>query len=412
MDSNAALSLAVAVGLGLLVGIQREWAGPHLAGVRTFTLLTLLGAQVGLLAEDLGGWPIAAALAAVAAVFVAGYAIRTQEPEQGSGLTTSVAALSMTAAGVAAGVGRIELAVLTGGAVAVLLQWKRPLHRMVERIGETDIRAAMRLALIGLVVLPILPDRSFGPYGVLNPFEIWLVVVLICGISLAGYLLHRFVGRRTGALLGGLIGGLVSSTATTISHARRSRTTEGAEREAALIIVVASTIAFGRVLAEVAVIAPGILSGVAPQLVVMASVLGAIALAMAVRQGAGRERPEVPDDPLELKAALLFGLAFVVILLTIAVLRERVGDDALYGVAVISGLTDVDAITLSTARLVEEGDLSLDTGWRMILLGSMSNLVFKAGAVAVLGGRRAAALVGLAFGASIVTGGLVLAFWP
>lgn len=412
MDTMTVQALALAAGLGLLVGLQREWAGPHLAGIRTFPLLTMLGAAAGRLSNDLGPWVVVATIGGAGLLLAAGYVVRSQEPEHGTGLTTATAALLMTLVGVAAGLGRTGLAVLVGGIVAVLLQWKEPLHGLVARVGARDIHAIMKLALLGLIVLPVLPDREWGPYGVLNPREVWLVVVLICGISLSSYLVYRLLGARAGVVLGGFLGGLISSTAVTIGQARLSRRSETAENAAALVIVIAAAVTLARVVVEVALVAPSILGSIVAPLGLMVAVQAAAAGVLALRHRPSGERPDVPGDPLELRAALLFGSTFVVILLAVAFLKERVGDDALYVVAVLSGLTDVDAITLSTARLVVQDDLDVETGWRMILLGTLANLAFKASAVVVLGSRRTARLVLAAFAPPVAVGGLALAFWP
>jgi len=412
MDTTIALALAVSIGLGILVGLQREWAGPHLAGIRTFTLITLLGTVLGLLAKD-QAWLAPAGLLAVAAIVVGAYIVRSSEAGHTTGLTTAVAALLMYSAGMAVGVGKIEIGILVGGAVAVLLQWKQALHGIVERFGENDIRAIMQMVLIGLIVFPVLPNKSYGPYEVLNPAEIWLMVVLICGISLGSYLAYRFVGARAGTLLGAVLGGLISSTATTVSHARRSRKAKRAQAVPAVVIMAASTVVFIRVFIEIAIVAPGLLASLLPQLGVMASWMFVIT---GVLWWIARDEHDVsaphPGDPLQLRAAMVFGLLYVAVLLGVAVAKQHLGDRALYGVAALSGLTDMDAITLSTAQLTKKGSIATDVGWRMIMIGAMSNIVFKAIVVAVLGNRRTLKIVATAFGLSLAGGALLLALWP
>lgn len=411
MNSPDVTGLAVALGLGMLVGLQREWAGPHLAGLRTFALITLLGAVAGWLAPATA-WLPGVSLAALAALLVAGYLVRSDEPDHGSGLTTAVAALVMYAAGVAIGLGHRETGVLLGAVVAVLLHWKRPLHAIVGRIGGNEIRAIMRLVLIGLIVLPLLPDREYGPYGVLNPFEIWLVVVLICGISLVGYLTHRFLGSGTGAAVGGVLGGVISSTATTVGQARLSRRSPSAARSAAVVIMIASTVVFGRVFAEVAVVAPGVLPDIVAPLGAMTAVMSIVASVLWWQGRGDRHEIDDPDDPLELGSAIVFGLLYALVLLVVALARQHLDERSLYAVAAVSGLTDMDAITLSAARMIEKGKVDADVGWRLILIGAMSNLAFKAGVVAALGNRTTLRHVALAFGVSAVGGTSLLLFWP
>jgi uncharacterized membrane protein (DUF4010 family) len=226
MTDNTELlqSLGIALGLGLLVGLQREWEQNRLAGLRTFALVSLFGALSAMLAQSHGGWVLAAGLAACAAITVPGYLASLRGKEADPGLTTEVAILVMFTVGAVAMQGNRLVAVVIAGSVMVLLQGKKPLHQMVHKIGENDLREIARLVLIGLVILPLLPNRPFGYAGVLNPFSIWLMVVLIVGISLVAYLVSKFLSPSRGAAVAGLLGGLISSTATTASVARRSRT--------------------------------------------------------------------------------------------------------------------------------------------------------------------------------------------
>ena len=256
MEISAVESLALALGLGLLVGLQREWSAHHLTGIRTFALITVLGALLGLLSQTVGVWLLVAGLCGVAALLIVGTVLAFVGRQEELGLTTEIAALVMYAVGVALAYKQTELGLIIGGGVAVLLQWKQPLHTLVGRFSEPDIRAIFNLVLIALVILPVMPNRSYGPYGVLNPFEIWLIVVLIVGISLGGYIAYKFFGTRAGTLLGGILGGMISSTATTVSYARRTRHAPEAVGLAAFVITVASTIVFGRVIFEIAVVAP------------------------------------------------------------------------------------------------------------------------------------------------------------
>ncbi len=412
MEVTAVEALALALGLGLLVGLQREWSAHHLTGIRTFALITVLGALLGLLSPTVGVWLPVAGLGAVAGLLIVGVVLSFVGPKEEPGLTTEMAALVMYGVGVALAYGQTELGLIIGGGVAVLLQWKQPLHRLVGRFSEPDIRAIFNLVLIALVILPVLPNRSYGPYGVLNPFEIWLTVVLIVGISLGGYIAYKFFGARAGTLLGGILGGMISSTATTVSYARRTRHTPEAIGMAAFVVVVASTIVFGRVIFEIAVVAPELLASVAPPLVIVMLVMGVLAVVMYGFRGGDAEHVPLDKDPSQLKAAVIFGLLYAVVLFAVAAGQQWLGDSGLYLIAAISGLTDMDAITLSTAQLIKRGELEVDTGWRMILVGSLSNLVFKGAAVAVLGHPRLLKRVSIAFGIVLLCGMLLLLLWP
>ncbi len=412
MDIAVVQSLALALGLGLLVGLQREWTAHHVTGIRTFTLITVLGTVLGLLGPTVGVWLLVAGFLGVVAVLAVGTVLSYLGRQEELGLTTEVAALVMFAVGVALAYGQTVLGLIVGGGVAVLLQWKKPLHTLAGRFSEPDIRAIFNLVLLALVILPVLPNRGYGPYGVLNPFEIWLMVVLIVGISVGGYIAYKFLGARAGTLLGAVLGGLISSTAATVSYARRTRHAPEVVGLAAFVIVIASTIVFGRVLFEIAVVAPDLLPAIAPPLVVVMSVMGLLAAVMYWTRGGEAEHLPLDEDPSQLKAAVLFGLLYAAVLFAVAAGQQWLGLRGLYLVAAASGLSDMDAITLSTAQLVKRGELNVETGWRMILLGALSNVVFKGAAVAVLGHRRLLRRVSIAFGVVLLCGALLLVLWP
>ena len=308
--------------------------------------------------------------------------------------------------------GLTPVAVAIGGGVAVLLYLKPQLHALAVKIGETDFRAIMQFVLISLVILPVLPNQTYGPYAVLNPHRLWLFVVFIVAISLAGYVAYKFLSRSAGAMISGVLGGLISSTATTVSYARRSRAVVNSENLAAFVILVASTILYCRVLVILAAIASPSLSVVAPPLGAM---LGALAVLCVILWLKERHDPvQMPEqtNPTELKPAIMFGLLFAVVLLATAAGKAHFGQGGLYVVAVLSGFTDVDAISLSTAQMIKDSRLDADTGWRLILLASLSNLLFKGLTVAVLGTRRLLARIAVLFAVVFAVGISILVFWP
>jgi uncharacterized membrane protein (DUF4010 family) len=401
-----ALSLALA--LGLIVGIQRERSKRDIAGIRTFALITLFGAVLALLAKDAGIWVLAAGVIALAAILVTANVYSIKAGTDSAGVTTELAALTMFGIGAVLMFGYTMPAVVTGGVVALLLQWKEPMHRFAHSFNEGEARSIFQFVLLALVILPLLPNRPFGPYEVLNPFEIWLIVVLIVGISLAAYLAYRLFGARAGTLLGGILGGLISSTATAVSYSRQTRNQPDLAAMAAIVILIASAVVYARILFEIAVIAPGLLPHTLIPLSVMLGFMSALGIAMFWRVRNEPVPEQEQESPGQLKAALAFGALYAVILLLVAAVREHFGSGAIYGVALISGLTDVDAITLSSAQLFNSGRLEASTAWRVILLASLSNLVFKAGAVIVLGNRAVSLRVAIYFGLSIVLGAMLL----
>ena len=411
MDLLIAQQLLISLGLGMLIGLQRERAEKAVGGIRTFPLITLFGTVSGQLAQTHGGWIIAAGFVTLGALLLLSNLPRWRAGE-GRGMTTEVAVLLLFALGAWLTVGPAWIVVVTGGVVALLLHWKTPLHRFASALGDNDMHAIMLFVLLSMVILPVLPNQSHGPYGVFNPFEIWLMVVLIVGISLGGYVAYKFFGGRGGVLLSGVLGGVISSTATTVSSARRSKGVTTGVGLVSLLIMVAAAVSLVRVLVEIAVVA-------SRSFAQLALPLGALAVAMILIAGGTffftrHEDGELADqeNPAQLKAALIFAAIYAVIKLAVAAAKDHFGTGGLYVVGVISGLTDMDAITLSTARLVDAQQLDAAVGWRTILIAALSNLAFKGCAVAALGSRQLATRVALLFGLSGTAGGLILWLWP
>lgn len=405
------LGLGLALGLGFLVGLEREWAAEKPIGLRSFTLIGGAGGLSALLAELWGGWLVAAGLLAVAGAVIPHQMRLPTRSDERPGITTLLAALAVFLVGAAAVAGYRTHAVVMGGAITILLHWKQPLHGLVGRIGLGDINAMTRFVLITLVVLPILPNRDFGPYRVLNPFEIWLLVVLIVGIGLVGYLAFRLFRATLGALVGGLVGGLVSSTATTISFAGLSRRHGDLAAVATLVILVASVVVYLRVAAELAVVAPALLRHAAP--------LGAFALVMTVPAlivwlRVRRRAVDMPEqeNPARLKVALSFAALYALSILAAAAAQDHFGDEAIYLVALVSGLTQVDAMTLSVAQLFNRGEVQADTAWRAIYLTTLANLAFKIAAAAVLGSPRLRRYILSLGGGALAAGIVILLVWP
>jgi uncharacterized membrane protein (DUF4010 family) len=405
--------LGIALGLGLLVGLQRERSSTaRLAGFRTFPIITILGTVCALLAQQFGGWVLAAGLLAVGAVTLTGYQAKMKLGETTPSLITEMSVLLMFGVGAYLTVGPTAVAVAIAGGVAVLLYLKPQLHELAARIGEADFKAIMQFVLISLVILPVLPNQAYGPYEVLNPHRIWLFVVFIVAISLAGYVAYKFFGHKAGAMISGVLGGLISSTATTVSYARRTQAMANSENLAAFVILVASTILYGRVLVVLAAIVPSSLCVLAPPLGAMLGALAALCVVLWFKERHDPVQMPAQTNPTELKPAILFGLLFAVVLLATAAGKAHFGQGGLYVVAVLSGLTDVDAITLSTAQMLNNQRLDADTGWRLILLASLSNLVFKGATVAALGTRRLLARIAVLFGVVLAIGASILVFWP
>lgn len=413
MDLELLRSLAIATGLGLLVGLQREWRSERPAGIRTFTLITVLGALCAAVSEQGGQWIVAAGLLAVAANLWLGnwMMIRSDSDDKEPGITTEVAALVMFLVGAMLVYGFTETAIVITGVTAVLLHWKHPLHAFTERIGAVEFRAIIQFVLIALVLLPILPNQAYGPYEVLNPFKVWLMVTLIVGINLVSYVIHRALSAGKGAMLGGILGGMISSTATTVSHARQSKSHEVSPQTTALVIVMASAVVNARILIEIGVIGPALLRHAVLPFVILGLFMIACSVYLMRRHAPGATDLE-HRNPAQVKTALLFGALFAVVIFVVAAVKEQFGVRAVYVVALISGLTDVDAMTLSAADLFHSGRLDAADAWRVVMVASLSNLLFKAGIVAVFGTRKVLGIVAVVFGLAAVAGAALVLWWP
>lgn len=412
MEMIALQQLAVALGLGLLLGVQRERTERSIGGIRTFPLIALFGTICAQLAQTYGGWMIAAGLLSLTAIVVQANFAREKTGVIDPGMTTEIAALLLFGLGAYLVVGSMATAVVLGGAMALLLHLKKPMHSFAGAIGEDDMRAIMQFVFLSLVILPVLPQKDYGPYGVWNPFQIWLMVVLIVGISLSGYVAYKILGARAGTLLAGILGGLISSTATTVSYARRSTENVSNAVLATLVIMIASCMSLGRVLVEIAAVAPRSFASLAPPLAAL--LVASVAIAAGIFFFHRKSATPMPEqkNPAELKSALVFGAIYALVLLAVAVARDRFGSAGLYTVGVISGLTDMDAITLSSARMAEGGHLDTTTAWRTILVAAMANYVFKFGTVALLGPRALTLRIGAAFSLVIICGALILWLLP
>ena len=308
-------------------------------------------------------------------------------------------------------VGPRTVAIVLGGAVAVMLHLREELKGLVARMSDKDVRAIMQFVVISLVILPVLPNRTFGPFDVLNPHNIWWMVVLIVGLNLLGYAAFRWMSDRQGTAVAGFLGGVVSSTATTLAYARNAKSGDVTDQTAAIIIWLASGVVYVRILIEIGAVAPGFLSAAAPPMLILLGLVAATAVVLWRDADTVSGSTLEPRNPTHLRSAIAFGGLYAGILFAVAAADATLGDRGLYATAVLSGLTDIDAITLSTSRLVSDGRVDESVGWRLIVIASLSNLVFKLGVAWVVGGRRLAARLGGVAGI-VALGSLgLIVFW-
>lgn len=403
-------AFTTSLALGLLIGLERERSPAAKAGLRTFALVAMLGTLLAMLGQQWSSvWLLVAGFASVSAIIITAYA--REDGEEDPGTTTQAALMLCFGLGAAVWHGYSTLAIMLAIVMTVLLHFKPELQSMSKNLTRRDLQSILQFAVLSFIVLPILPDRDFGPYSSLNPYQTWLMVVLISGVSLAGYVALRFVGQRYGAPLLGFLGGLVSSTATTLVYARHSKNGEGMVRLAVVVILIANLVVLLRLAMISGVVSPKILPHILPVL------LGGLVLGLLVTFAMWRnitrdgESP-VPSltNPTEIRIALGFGAMYAAVLLCAAWLSDYAGSRGLYALAVVSGLTDVDAISLSSLRLFELGKLGADQAVIAIAIAYLSNLAFKFGLVATVGGAALArrclpGVLGVALG---ITGMLLL----
>ena len=397
LDPRQLANLLAALLIGALVGTEREKnkaasGNVGIGGVRTFTLFSLVGAFGALLAQSLGSpLVLAAAIAGVVALTAAGYVVQARTKPDAIGLTTETAALAVCLLGAACTAGYPELGLAGGIAVSAFLAYKESLHGLVAKLGPDDISAGVKLLAATFIVLPLLPKQPVDPWGALVPRSLWLLVILIAALSLVGYVATRALGPERGTAITGLTGGLVSSTAVTLTFAKRSREEKGATDDAlAAGTFIAWGVSFARVVVLAAIVhAPLALKMLAP-FTGMALVTAAMALVLLRRsQAAGATAGTVSlKNPFSLVSAIQFGLLFAAVLLVMTIVQQRFPSGGTYVVAALAGTSDVDAISLSMATLAQSGQATLGTAALSILIAVISNTLVKCGISAGLGGPR------------------------
>jgi uncharacterized membrane protein (DUF4010 family) len=404
--------LGVALAVGLLIGIERGWQereaeeGRRIAGVRTYGLIGLLGGIVALLAVRLGSSILGYAFIGLAIIFAAAYMANLQRLDD-AGITSLIAGLLTFGFGALVVLEQITAAVAAAVVTALLLGVKPLLHRWLQQLTGQELQAALRLLLMSVVVLPILPNRGYGPWKALNPYELWWMVVLVAAIGFVGYFAMKIAGRTKGVVITGLFAGLISSTALTLQFARMARRQEDLAPLLASGILLACGTMFPRMLVLASIINPHLL-----EMLLLPAALMALLVYLPGLIGFWREARHAPrgdatmQNPLELTAALRFGVFLALLVILAAGLQETVGRLGLLLLAAVSGLTDVDAITLSLSRM-SRGTLRAEIAVTGIILASAVNSAVKATIAGAIGGPVLGLRVALPL-LSAASAGLVL----
>jgi uncharacterized membrane protein (DUF4010 family) len=401
--------LLAALAVGLLVGLERGWkdrgdpTGSRVAGFRTFGLVGLSGGLAASL--DTGnGFVISASVIGLALLLREGF-------EASIGATRNVSATTMVAALITFSLGAVAVKVSPllaagGGVMTAFVLWLRgPMHRLLDRIDQKELGAFLRLLLISVVVLPVMPDVGMGPYEVINPRQIWWMVVLISGLGFIGYLGVKFLGERGGIGLLALAGGLASSTAATLSLARLSKSSTGAGSAFAGGTAAAWAVMFVRTVVIVTAIRPGLM----PMLWLPLGVMFATTLLIAgITLGRQPEKTEAAlslPNPLDLKSAVVFAAVLTGALVLSRFAQDFWGQGGVFGVAVIAGAVDADAVTVSMGHL-SAGELANAVAARAIIIAVVANTMFKT-ALAMVAGTRTYGGQVLLSGALTISSGLL-----
>ncbi|WP_417565661.1 MgtC/SapB family protein [Marinobacter sp.] len=411
--NQTTLNLAVALLLGAIIGLERGWeareqkSGERIAGIRTFALVGLLGGISAVLAQEITEWAFPVLLVSVVAMAIVAYSERLEHIRNFSitGMVGMVLTFCFGAVAVA-----VDPVMATAAAVitAIILDNKEDIHGWVNKLKEHELDAALKLLLISVVMLPLLPNEKMGPGGVLNPREIWWMVVMIASISFVGYFAIRVVGTRKGILFTSLFAGLSSSTALTLHFARQASKNPQLNAQFATGILIACGTMFPRILVYCSVINRNLLPSLIWPVVVMTALLYVPALFI-WRKNIRELRisqPALNQNPLDLTSALLFGVLLTAILLLGEFLRNWLGNAGIYALAATSGVADVDAITLSLTRM-SNNSLAMNTAVIGIVIAAATNNLVKSGIAGVVGNRQTGLLVGVPMVLSMAAGLLV-----
>ncbi|MBW3228175.1 MgtC/SapB family protein [Marinobacter adhaerens] len=411
--NQTTLNLAVALLLGAIIGLERGWdareqkSGERIAGIRTFALVGLLGGISALLAREITEWAFPVLLVSVVAMAIVAYSERLEHIRNFSitGMVGMVLTFCFGAVAVA-----VDPVIATAAAVvtAIILDNKQEIHGWVNKLKEHELDAALKLLLISVVMLPLLPNEKMGPGGVLNPREIWWMVVMIASISFVGYFAIRVAGTRKGILFTSLFAGLSSSTALTLHFARQASKTPQLNAQFATGILIACGTMFPRILVYCLVINPDLLPSLIWPVLVMTALLYGPALFIWRKNDRELQvsQPTLNQNPLDLTSALVFGALLTAILLMGEFLGNWLGDAGIYFLAATSGIADVDAITLSLTRM-SNNSLAMGTAVIGIVIAAAINNLVKSALAGFVGNRQIGLLVGGPMVLSLAAGLLV-----
>jgi len=404
--------LGIALAIGLLIGMERGWRardreeGMRVAGLRTYGMISLLGGLSGILAQQVDAFLMGFVFLGLTSVLLLAYSKSLDKFEDFS-ITGIIASLITFTLGTLTVFGHSMLASASAVVITSLLGFKPLFHGWLKKLEQEELNATLKLLLISVVMLPILPDQGYGPWNVFNPYHIWLMVVLIAGISYLGYFTIRIVGNQHGPVLTGALGGLVSSTAVTLNLSKLSKQQQGMENVLAAGILTACATMFARTLLLTSVINPDLSRELLPALLVMTFFTYFVAFLLWKNRSEIQGIDEITlENPFQLVMAMKFGAFLVVIMLLSKVLNMYFGDMGAYFLAATAGLADVDPITLSMAQM-SRGGLEVSVAAKAILIAVSVNSGIKSIFSWVIGGRVLSLRVGGTLVGAVILGLLI-----
>lgn len=412
MDISIILKFLISFAIGALIGTERERKQLQIkefAGIRTFMLIAVFGTASAFLSVFYPNFIIIAFLGLVVMVGLSYIAVTRENGD--IGITTEVTAIITFILGALCFTNEGLLIVpILAIIITTLLAVKPYLHGFARKISQKEIMNTLKFLIIAFVILPLLPDQTFGPLNVFNPYQTWLIIVFISGISFAGYILMKFIGAERGISATGIIGGLVSSTAVTTAMAARVKESDLLIRASVFATVIASSMMFLRVLFEVSVINIELIGLLALPMLSM----GLLGIGLGLLAWRTTKVRKVGEDlkfknPFSLRPALIFGLLFVVILFASKIAEIYFGNSGLYITSIISGVADVDAITISLA-LLAKNTISPDVAVTAITLAAISNTIIKFFIAMFFGTRKFGYIIGAIFTIIIFIGLLAIFF--
>jgi uncharacterized membrane protein (DUF4010 family) len=410
MELNILQNFLIALALGALIGLEREYArfkkrGHDYAGIRTFPLIALFGALSAYLGELISPWVLIVGILLAGILVIVAYFMIVKGSKTHFSATSEMAGFLTFFLGVLAYYNEIKFAIILAVAITIILYARSMLHHFAEKIKKQEMADTLKFAVIAFVILPLLPNQGYGPHEMFNPYVIWLMVVFISGIGFAGYVLMKWFGEK-GIELAGILGGLVSSTAVTSSFAARSKKEKKIYLSLVLGVILANTIMFIRILIEVFVINRELLPKVIGPISILIVVCTIFSYLLWRKAKDAKGKVEL-SSPFTLGPALKFGAFFAVILALVKLADVYLSSRGVYLVSFISGFADVDAITVSLSQLAKT-TLSLETARNGIVLAALTNVGVKGGIAYIFGDRKKFGKIILAFYIVLILLGLGL----